>query len=208
MQFDDMTDYVVEHTGIKQRATAIQWLEETLTALAKCLTSAEAQRLALELPAPASHWIRDVEHQRMFEHPDALYELVERRLGVPASVAVERAQVALLAMARMLRNETRQWLAQRMGDPWSDLFEEPDRSASRSRTRHPAGAHETQRDTLAEGRPGSDAPLSESSPKPQPGSVGEDNPYEDRKVSSAKDVQAEPISSGKPGSARPVSESE
>lgn len=207
MQFDDMTDYVVEHTGIKQRATAVQWLEETLTALAKYLTSAEAQRLALELPAPASHWIRDVEHQRMFEHPDALYELVERRLGVPASVAVERAQVALLAMARMLRNETRQWLAQRMGEPWSDLFEEPDRSASRSRP-HSARTHEARPRTLAEGRPGSDAPLSESAAEPQPGSVGEDNPYEDRKVSSAKDVQAEPISSGKPGSARPVSESE
>jgi uncharacterized protein (DUF2267 family) len=54
MQFDDMTDYVLEHTAINERAEAIHWLEETLTAFAKCLTPAEAQRLALEVPAPNS----------------------------------------------------------------------------------------------------------------------------------------------------------
>lgn len=211
MNFDDMTDYVVDHTAIEQRAEAVHWLEETLTAFAKCLTPSEAQRLALELPAPASHWIRDVEHERMFGRPDELYDLVQRHLESTTGLAVERTQVAIAAMARELRAETRDWLARRMGEPWSDLLEggsPPESKQSPERESDRASSRETTPRTLADGRPGSTTPVSESAPSAQPGSVAEENPHEDRKVSSAQDVHAEPISSGKPRSNRPVSESD
>jgi uncharacterized protein (DUF2267 family) len=207
MQFDDMTDYVLEHTAINERAEAIHWLEETLTAFAKCLTPAEAQRLALEVPAPASHWIRDVEIERRFDRPQQLYDLVGQHLDVSTGVAMERAQVAVLALARELRPDTRQWLVNHMGESWQSLFEERSMSASRSskaRRSHvdrPEGAR-----TLAEGRPGSATPLSEAAPEPQSGSVAEANPHEDRKVSSAQDVHAEPLSSSTPRSTHPISE--
>ena len=208
MRFDDLIDYVVEHSAIDQRAEAVHWLEETLTAFAKCVTPSEAQRLALELPAPASHWIREVEHERTFDRPEQLYDRVQHRFDVSVTVAMERAQVALLAMARELRPDTRQWLGQRMGERWNPLFEDPIRSPSSSTDLpvHRHGAEPAR--TLAEGRPGSATPLSESAPTPQPGSVAENNPHRDRKVSSAQDVHAEPISSSRPRSRHPVSESE
>lgn len=207
MKFDDMTDYVLEHTAIDERAEAIHWLEETLTAFAKCLTPAEAERLALELPAPASQWIRDVEHERRFDRPEQLYDLVEQHLDVSGSVAMERAQVVVLALARELRPETRQWLVKHMGDPWESLFEERTKlpsHASQDRRTHRAQTEGAR--TLAEGRPGSATPLSEAAPEPQSGSIAEANPHADRKVSSAQDVHAQPLSSGTPRSTNPVSE--
>ena len=124
MSFDDMTDYVLHRTAIERRAEAVHWLQETLTAFAKCLTPSEAQRLALELPAPASQWIRDVEHECMLGRPEELYALVQRHLASTLGVAVERTQVAITAMAQALRAETLRWLARRMGDPWKDLLRE------------------------------------------------------------------------------------
>lgn len=123
MQFDDMIDYVIQHTAIDERAEAVHWLEETLTAFAKCLTPAEAERLALEIPAPASHWIRDVDHERRFHGPDELYDVVRQHLGVNASTAMERAQVAVSALAQELRPDTRVWLAKHMGSSWKSLFD-------------------------------------------------------------------------------------
>ena len=208
MRFDDMIDYIVEHTAIDQRAEAVHWLEETLTAFAKCVTPSEAQRLALELPAPASHWIREVDHERALDHPKQLYDRVQHRFDVSTTVVMERVQVALLAMARELRPDTRQWLGQHMGQHWNTLLEDPMRSSSSS-MQLPAHRHAAERArTLSEGRPGSATPLSESGPTSQPGSVAERNPHRDRKVSSAQDVHAEPISSSKPRSRHPVSETE
>lgn len=207
MRFDDMTDYVIEHTAIEERAEAIHWLEETLTAFAKCLTPAEAQRLALEVPPPASHWIRDVDHDRKFDRPEQLYDLVRQHLGVSAGIAMERAQVAVSALTRELRPDTRQWLVKHMGESWQGLFEERTASASTGPREH--RAHAAQRghaSTLSEGRPGSVTPLSEAAPEPQSGSVAELNPHEDRKVSSTQDVNAEPLSSGTARSTHPVSE--
>lgn len=210
--FDDLTDYVLAHTAMEERSTAVQWLEETLTAFAKCLTPSEAQRLALELPPPASHWIRDVEHERMFGEPDALYERVRRHLDVKASAAMERAGVALLAMARALRPETREWLAQRMGEAWAGLLEERSDHEGTSSSPARASSASTRRSerptTLAEGKPGSEKPLSESAPEPQPDSVADENPYSDRKLSSATGAHGDPLSERKPRSEHPVSESE
>lgn len=211
--FDDLTDYVLAHTAMEERATAVQWLEETLTAFAKCLTPSEAQRLASELPPPASHWVRDVEHERMFGEPDALYQRVQRHLDVKMSTVVERTGVALLAMARALRPETREWLAQRMGESWAGLLEERSAAAASASTSGSASRGIEVPDpgtkrTLAEGRPGSEHPLSESAPEPQPDSVAARNPYANRKLSSAEDVHSDPLSKAKPRSKHPISESD
>jgi uncharacterized protein (DUF2267 family) len=210
--FDDLTDYVLAHTAIEQRSTAVHWLEETLCAFAKCLTLSEAQRLSLELPPPASHWIRNVEHERMVGEPDALYERVRRRLDVKASAAMETVRVVVLAMARALRPETREWLAQRMGEAWAGLLEEPsDTEGSSSRPARSLSTSTRSSDrarTLAGGKPGSQKPLSESAPEPQPDSVAYENPYSERKLSSATSAHGDPLSEGRPRSEHPVSESE
>lgn len=199
-------EYVARHAGIEGQA-AKGLLEHVLTLFAASLTRSEAERLADELPVPASQWVTNAKHGEMFE-PNELYHRMQDRFGVKMGMAMEQAQVALGAMARELRPETRQWLEQRMGEPWKPLFETrrpPPSTPTRPQSRVHAAAEEHR--TLAEGRAGSTRPLSESAPsRTQPDSVAEDNPYGDRKVSSSHDVHAEPISSSNPRSKHPLSE--
>lgn len=206
MPFEAMTNYVTEHAGVDREA-AKALLEEALIVFAEGLTRSEAERLAHDLPAPASEWITNAKHGNTFD-PGELYERVRSRSGTAMGLAVERAQVAVATMVRELRPQTREWLERRMGDNWKPLLEEPRRPSSPSPPR-PAHAHlgPAPPHTLAEGRVGSAAPLSESAPtRTQRGSVAEDNPHADRKVSSGHNVHAEPISSGHPRSKHPVSE--
>lgn len=203
MSLDAMVDYVAEHTGVAVRDAAIQLLRRALSAFAECLTASEARRVADDLAAPVCHWITEAEHGEPCA-PDALYDRMQRRSGVDRGVAVESVQVALEAMARELSPQTRQWLERRLGDAWAELLEDRERS---SVPPTPPLRHEIDRPrTLAEGRTGSARPLSESASQPQPDSVAEDNPYADRKVSSASDVESEPLSSSNPRSKHPLSE--
>ena len=198
-----MIDYVGEHAGVAPRETAIELLRDALGAFATCLTASEARRVASDLGAPVSDWMTEVEHGQLCT-PEALYDRMQHRCRVEKGVAVESIQVALAAMVRELSPETRRWLQHRLGEPWAELLAHRERSSAPPRQRvrresdHPR--------TLAEGRTGGARPLSESAPQPQPDSVAEDNPYADRKVSSAIDVQAEPLSSGNPRSKHPLSE--
>ena len=207
MRLMTMTDYVMGHAGIGEREAAERVLEETLKAFASGLTTSEAQRLARELPSPPSQWFMNVEHGEAFG-PDELYDRVQGLLGVDLGVAMEQAQVVLAAMVRELTPETRQWFRRRMGDQWSRLLEEQMRPSAPPRQRVGCGSTEHEEPhTLAEGRVGSTTPLSESAPRrSQSGSVVDDNPHADRKLSSAHEVQAEPMSSSNPRSKHPLNE--
>jgi uncharacterized protein (DUF2267 family) len=199
MSLDAMTDYVMNHGGVEERE-AKALLERTLNIFACALTAAEAQRLAADLPAPTSNWLASGEHGETFG-PDELYARVRRRSGLEMGVAVEQAQVAIAAMVRELRPETRSWIEHRLGGSWVALLQVPRRDHTHVEAEQPR--------TLAEGRAGSGAPLSESAPsRMQPDSVADDNPYGDRKVSSGHDVHSEPIGSSNPRSRHPLSEHE
>jgi uncharacterized protein (DUF2267 family) len=209
MSFDAMTDYAMNHGSVLEHEAARALLEQTLKIFAGALTAAEARRLAAELPSPASDWIASADHGETFG-PDEVYARVRDRLGLEMGVAREHAQVAVAAMVRELSPETRQWIEQRLGGSWIALLQVPPRShaPSRRRREHPHAEAERPH-TLAEGRAGSSAPLSESAPsRTQPDSVAEDNPYGDRKLSSGHQVHSEPIASSIPRSRHSSSEHE
>lgn len=198
-----MIEYVKVHAGIQEEDAAMGFLEQTLRTFAEVLTRREAERLSCELPAPASRWVTEVEHGNMCS-PEELCRRVQRRVRMQMGVAVEWVPVALAAMTRELSPETQEWLERNLGDDWSALLSVQGNSLVPSRPRVIHGDRHPR--TLAEGRPGSATPLSESRPRLQPDSVAEDNPYGDRKLSSASDLQSEPLSSSDPRSKHPLSE--
>jgi uncharacterized protein (DUF2267 family) len=199
-----MQEYMMNRAGLDDPREARRLLERTLRVFARSLTPSEAARLGHELPSEASDWVGTVEHGTPFE-PEELYRRVQSHTKTPLGVVVEQAQVALQAMARELNPETREWIAHRMGESWAPLFELDTRvrAVSRARPEHDTESHAR---TLSEGRTGSSSPLSSSAPRPQSGSVLEDNPHGERKVSSAEDLSAEPLSSSDPRSKHPLSE--
>lgn len=199
-----MIDYVKEHTGIEDGDAAMAFLQEVLRAFAESLTRSEAERLARELPEPASRWLMEVEHGDTCS-PDELYRRVQRRAHVEMGIAVEWVPVAVAAMARELSPSTQHWLEGHLGEAWSPLLNVRGRSFLPSK-RGPVAREADPPRTLAEGRPGSARPLSESRPRPQPDSVAEDNPYGDTKLSSADHGYSEPLSSSNPRSKHPLSE--
>lgn len=197
-QYETMVTHVLEFGAFEERQAAARALEATLKAFAQCLTPHEAQRLANELPAPASQWIANAEHCETFG-PIELHHRVSAQEGVETTFAMEHAQVALEAMVEAISGEARQWISHRLGDAWSRLLQP--RPSVTSLSRRPAGPHQPEEPhTLAEARPGSSHPVSESAPPRHTDSVSDDNPHGDTKISSGGDVHSEPLSSAKPGS--------
>jgi len=204
MTNDAIIEYVSDRLRLEQPTDARTLIDQALEIFATGLTSSEARRLAREVGAPWSGVFLGPEHGQALT-PEGLTEELARRCSTERNIALEQAQVVLQAVSRTLSAETRDWLSDRLGEPWRPFLEL--RSTPTIPPRPPAAPPVSDRPrTLAEGKAGSETPLSESAPDAQPDSVAASNPYEDRKVSSAKDVHAEPISSGDPRSKHPVSE--
>lgn len=179
-----MVERFKRHTGIESDDRARDFLETALRAFAESLTWKEAERLASELPDPASRWFMEVEHGRLCSFEE-LRRRIQQRTGAPTGIVLEWVPAALAALRGELSPQTRQELARKLGDEWGAVFRTPHRSFADTEPRARRNAETVEPHTLAEGRPGSARPLSESRPSPQPDSVGERNPYGDRKLSSA-----------------------
>jgi hypothetical protein len=126
----------------------------------------------------------DVEHGHLCTFEE-LCQRIQERTGAPPGIVLEWVPAALAALRGELSPQTRQELVRKLGDEWGDVFGTPSRSSKETNRHARPDVESAAPRTLAEGRPGSARPLSESRPSSQPDSVGESNPYGDRKLSSA-----------------------
>jgi uncharacterized protein (DUF2267 family) len=146
----------VQRWGAMTRQEAELAISATLGALRDTLPDAEADALARDLSPPLAHLMRG-RAQAARLGANEFYKRVSRYEGVPTRFAIEHAQAVCQAMASVLSPSCISSLA-RAAPELAPLFEVPDRES------HPATVLSAHGQTLAEGHPGSDHPLSEAHP--------------------------------------------
>lgn len=203
MTDDELVAHVAAHAGIGA-AEAARAVAAVLGTLGERLSHSEAGALADALPAGAAARLRAGRFDRDFDLEE-LYGRVARRAGVRLGFAVEHTIAVCATVGERLDAATRARLGRALPPEMLALF------AVRPAVEAPpppprVGAHTT----LAEGRPGSRRPLSESAPPPaQADSVARaDNPHGDTKLSSARGLtqerEHEDLATGHPRPARPI----
>lgn len=146
----------VQRWGALTRREAELAISATLCGLRDALSDDEADALARDISPPLAHLMRGRARAARLDAND-FYKRVSRYEGVPLRFATEHAQAVCQAMASVLAPPSISRLA-RAAPGLAFLFEVPDRES------HPATAHSPHGQTLAEGRPGSEHPLSEAHP--------------------------------------------
>ncbi len=197
---------VSQHAGCSEDADARRAISATLSALSEFLTGGEATTLGHQLSSDWAAALLPATGPRPFER-DAFYQAVARREGVAIGVALEHAHAVCGALADLLDGDTNILLRTWLGAEGTALFSAPTHGPAPAR---PVHTDTPRRNTLAEGRPGSRHPMSESPPPAaHEHSVAEKNPHEDSKISSARGTTQEGIgqtlAEGKPGPKRPIS---
>jgi uncharacterized protein (DUF2267 family) len=192
----DVIAHVVLHSGLaheKARAAT----EAVLSALGTQLGRPEAEALAAELPEALARSVRDSRYAPETQLGARVAALEE----VTLAVAVEHIASVCHALAELLPEATLERLRRGLPGDVAVLLEPPSREVAAHEHGHVAAP----RHTLAEGRPGSRHPISESRP---PGAqsnsvVTSDNPHGDTKLSSSRGLtqerERETLATGKPG---------
>ncbi len=189
---------------------AMRALEATVAALWVRLYPEERAKLAASLPSPVAERLQAPGPSRRAKrnHRSRFAADVARKEDVPLSLATEHAEVVCRALAELLPNEARAFLAQRLPEI-AELFE------LQAPVEAPAHDWQTGSDAprdLAGGRPGSSRPLSSASPDilaHRHSIARSDDPHAESKLSSARGLRQEreqrTLASGRPGSRRPIS---
>lgn len=175
-------------SGITHKRDAERAILATLKALRQALFDDEANALAQELPEPFAPSMRGGGAGAVV-NTEQLYRCAARSEGVPVRIAVEHVQVVCQALASLLPAPAVTRLSRAL-PTFAMLFEVPDRAS------HPMAVLSPAAGTLAEGRPGSEHPLSEARPP-----VRDAETFGDARPSSAH-----PLSEARPGSEHPLSE--
>jgi len=204
MEYEAFLTRVAELGGLPDRSDALRATTATLGVLGERLVDEEVGVLTMDLPSQiAALLARHAPRGGEFD-VHTFFERVASREGTSVGQALEHAQVVCEVLAANLSAEHRHRLMAHLPDDWRELFSPPSRAGVRERfvhdERHP-------HNTLAEGRPGSATPLSESRPERAHSQsvVRADNPHGDRKLSSSRETE-DGLSDAHPGAKRPISE--
>jgi uncharacterized protein (DUF2267 family) len=208
MTHDELLSHVAERAGLPDSQTAERTVLAVLEPLCERLRWPDLQALAEELPAPLAERLLKVSPGQELSL-DALYTRVAQRESIRLGFAVERTGAVCQVVAESLSPAALHRLREALPEPMAALFTPREPS--------PPFEHvhlDPSRRTLAEGRPGSQHPVSEARPAGgHTHSVARsDNPHGDTKLSSAtgltQEREGETLATGHPGSNRPLSESD
>jgi uncharacterized protein (DUF2267 family) len=207
MTHEEILSHVAEHTGLTEEDAA-RTVRAVLEVLGERLSWPTLQALTEDLPAPLTSGPRGILPHQDFDLGE-FHARVARRTQVRLGVAVEHSAVVCQVLAKALSPGTLHRLREALPEPMSALFtpREPEEPFEHVHL-------DPSRRTLAEGRPGSQHPVSEAGPeRAHTHSVARsDNPHGDTKLSSAigftQEREQETLAMGHPGSDRPLSERE
>ncbi|WP_224365615.1 DUF2267 domain-containing protein [Hyalangium versicolor] len=187
MTHDEFLSHVAERAGLPGLREAERTLHAVLGTISERLSWRAAQSLADDLPASLASSLRSGGAHQDFDLKE-LYARVARRDEVRLGFAVERTAVVCQVIAEALSPAALRQLREALPEPMGELF------TPREPEAHFEPVHRAPRGrTLAEGRPGSQHPLSEARPeRAHSHSVAqEDNPHGDTKLSSATGLTQE-----------------
>lgn len=210
--YEGFIERVRERAALDSDRAARAAIGATLATLGEGLSRDEAHAVADALPDPFEGMLR----QAHFVAPlDAatFYERVRGHEHAPAGMAVEHAVVVCQVLGEALDVETRERLASALPAALAEQLVPRARPAPPD-PRHPHPAPPGSGHTLADGRPGSHAPVSESSAEQtHRGSVassaaGSPDARHAHTLSSGhpRTRERHSLADGKPGSDRPISE--
>jgi uncharacterized protein (DUF2267 family) len=156
MSFAELVERCSLRVPVLSQEAWAQALEATLLALGEMLPRNAANAVLALLPAHTQVTLSGPCDDDL----GRFYARVTERLGIDPAGAAERAQLALSVLAEELDPELRRRVRRELPEPLADLL-----------TPHhftdPPPVHHAYSHTLAEGRPGSDTPLSTGSPGPR-----------------------------------------
>lgn len=214
MNLTSWLEAIEVRTGLDE-AEAATVLETTLECLGDGLRLSERASLAEALPAALRDaWMAGPDEGEPVDRARIVSRLATVE-AVSAGLALELAAVVCSVMTEHLPASQVVFLRSRVADDLAALFVR--RHEDLTELTPPPASHafepEAARHTLAEGRPGSDHPLSEARPtRVQPGSVAATGPdmHGGRRLSTARGTEQEQLhqtlAEGKPGSRRPLTE--
>lgn len=206
MTHEELVSHVASRAGLPGMQEAERTVRAVLAVLGERLSWPVIQAVAEELPGSLASSLREVTPHQTFNLAE-LHARVAERTRVRLGLAVEHTGVVCEVLAEALPEGTLYRLREALPDSMSVLFtpREPE-----ERVEH---VHlDPNRRTLAEGRPGSQHPISEyrSERAHTHSVVRADNPHGDTKLSSASGLtqerEHETLAAGHPGSDRPLSE--
>jgi uncharacterized protein (DUF2267 family) len=232
MQNERFIEEIEERTGVQSDHQAAEVGRATLAVLGAAMVDEDRESLAEALEgASMREALLSSEPAADAPSLEEFYEQISDRTELPLHFAAEFAQGVCQVLRREVDAERLDAIVARLPEAYGDqLFFEPETAGpghtdpSRgevstgrevaSRTVPPGGAQPQApaADTLAEGRPGSNRPISEARPDDaHTASVArDDNPRGDHKLSSGPDAPTgdRTLSEGRPGSTRPLDEYE
>lgn len=197
---------VRERAGLAHDADAARVVEITLEALGEALLQPERMAIAVSVPAALG--------QALSRRPVApeldvagFYASVSERAGLAPAFAMEQAQVVCRVLAESLDEPLRRRLARDLPEGFGDLFAASEPPAPPPERLHHSAKSTPPPATLAEGRPGSAHPVSESAPdRAHSESVARSrDPHADSKISSAQGEHSDAIADVRAPSRRPLS---
>jgi len=205
MRYEDFVERVMRFGGFTRRDEAVRAVEATLAVLRARLIDEDVEAVAAGLPGLIARLLRYGEHDGEFGR-DEFFDRVRRREGVTLGYAREHSEVVCRVLSEAVPESTLKRVRGHLPGELASLFEEhatTDAPIVRERVRRGNGGPKKRR-TLAEGRPGSEHPLSEARPeKAQRHSIArEDNPHGDTKLSSSRGTtqerESESLAEGRP----------
>ncbi|QRO00210.1 DUF2267 domain-containing protein [Archangium violaceum] len=199
MTHDELLSHVAEHAGLPGLEAAERTVRAVLEVIGERLAWPVVQSLAEDLPEPLAAGLRGVTPHQVFNLAE-LHARVASRLEVRLGLAMEYTGVVCQFLAETLSPGTLHQLREALPEPMSALFTPREPGEPFEYVHLDPG-----RRTLAEGRPGSQHPVSEfHADTAHTHSVArEDNPHEDTKLSSSSGLtqerEQETLAAGHPG---------
>lgn len=207
LDYDQLLVFVRDGCGLHSRDEAERVTRTVLSALGDFLAKDVLEIIARELPPSAAQALRTGAKRARFDR-DEFFARVARREKVDEGFGLEHAEVVCAGIGSALPQHIAARLSRELPPEAANLFSVIDDRTNERPSSLPARVPRT---TLAEGRPTSSRPLSESvPPRAQLHSVvNEANPHADTKLSSSSGLTqeslAETLATGRPGPKRPIS---
>ncbi len=206
MRYPYVVERVARAGGFPSLEEAERAIRATVEVLGDRLPLIDVAPVASELPREIAARLERAPHGQDLS-AEELYQRVAEREGIALGLARERAQVVCKELAEILPKEARAHLVLHAPPDVAALFE-----PSRGWGDAPPRPHAKPRRTrgLAEARPGSRRPLSETRPHGHAHSIAEsDNPHGDSKLSSGStsaEEEGDTFARGRRGSKRPLAD--
>ncbi len=206
LSYEQFVARVLEGTGDAHKDVARRAINGTVEALGEILLRPERAAIAASIPAQ----LRAVLLRRELA-PEldlaGFYAAVSERAGLAPAFAMEHAQVVCGVVSECLEPELRERLARDLPDGFRELFAPRHLVAALPARMHHSPSSTPPAATLAEGRPGSARPLSESSPeRAHEQSVARSrDPHAGTKISSAQGEESDAIADARSRGKRPIS---